>query len=137
MLCNPAARSTETVACNMWFETCLAQGFDFVLPEIADYEIRRELLLGNRLLSLQRLDALKASLKYVPLNTPIMQRAAEFWAQARRRGRPTARNVALDGDMILCAQWDWLRTQADDVVIATTNVQHLAEFSRALTWRDI
>ena len=137
MLCNPTASSPETIACNLWLEDRLSQGYDFAIPEIADYEIRRELLRGGRMESLRRLDALKATLIYVPTVTSIMLRAAELWALARRRGRPTTGDEALDGDMILCAQWDWVRTHLDDALVATTNVRHLSEFCDALVWREV
>ena len=137
MLCNPTALSPETIACNLWLEDRLSQGYDFAVPEIADYEIRRELLRGGRAPSLRRLDSLKATLMYVPISTPIMLRAAELWALARQRGRPTARDEALDGDMILCAQWDWARAHFDEVVIATTNPRHLSEFCDARVWREL
>src|SRR5213593_2590012 len=137
MLCNPTAASPETISCKLWFEDRMSRGDDFALPEIADYEIRRELLRGARIESLRRLDMLKSSLIYVPIATPIMLRAAELWALARQRGRPTARDAALDGDMILCAQWDWARARFDDVVIATGNVRHLSEFSDARDWREL
>ncbi|HEY3117713.1 MAG TPA: nucleic acid-binding protein [Chloroflexota bacterium] len=137
MLCNPTAASPETITCKLWFEDRLSHGADFAIPEIADYEIRRELLLGGRTESLRRLDLFKSSLIYVPITTPMMLRAAELWALARQRGRPTAGGEALDGDMILCAQWDWARARSDDVVIATTNVRHLSEFSDARVWREL
>ena len=66
-----------------------------------------------------------------------MLRASELWALARQRGRPTAGDEALDGDMILCAQWDWARTHFDDGVIATTNPRHLIEFCEARVWREV
>ena len=64
-----------------------------------------------------------------------MRRAAEFWAQARQQGRPTAGDKAIDADVILAAQAVTMRE--DDVVIATTNVGHLAQFVRAALWTDI
>jgi hypothetical protein len=53
------------------------------VPEIADYEVRRELLRANKVRGIARLDLLKNSIGYLPLTTPIMLKAAELWAQAR------------------------------------------------------
>jgi hypothetical protein len=48
--------------------------------------------------------------------------ASEFWATAQRRGRPTARAEALDGDAILAGQAVTLDIGADELVIATINL---------------
>ena len=106
-----------------------------MLPEIADYEVRRELLRGNRAAGLQRLDALVALVEYVPLTTAAMRQAAAFWAEARQRGRPTADDKALDGDVILAAQVATL--ESSNGVVATTNVGHLSRYVQAALWRDI
>ena len=64
-----------------------------------------------------------------------MRQAASFWAEARRQGRPTANDMALDGDVILAAQAATLGTA--DVVIATTNVAHLSRFLPSELWQNI
>ena len=43
-----------------------------VIPEIADYEVRRELLRAGKDRGLGRLDALKAMLGYAPITMPVM-----------------------------------------------------------------
>ena len=106
-----------------------------LVPEVADYEVRRALLRANKARGLARLDALAALLEYLPLTTAAMRQAAVFWAQARQQGRPTADDKALDGDMILAAQA--MTLGATDVVIATTNVGHLSRFAPAALWLDI
>lgn len=93
---------------------------------------------ANRLRALRRLDQLKEALHYVPITTQVMLLAADYWAEARNRGRPTADDKALDGDMILVAQTTLLaRTEQAQVTIATTNVGHLSLFTQAQRWRDI
>lgn len=57
-----------------------------------------------------------------------MLRAAEFWALVHNLGRPTAHPHALDGDAILAAQASLCGPAGDEVLIATTNVGHLARF---------
>jgi predicted nucleic acid-binding protein len=101
-------------------------------PEITDYEVRRSLLLNNLPRSVQRLDALKARLLYLPLTTRAMLQAAEFWAEARKVGKPTADPKELDCDVLLAAQ-----AQEAGGIVATENVGHIARFVAARHWRDI
>src|SRR5207248_8025447 len=88
----------------LWLDRVLAAGHTVILPEIADYEVRRGLLLEGLTASVRRLDQLKEVMTYLPLATSTMLRAAELWAEARRRGVPTADPKELDGDVILSAQ---------------------------------
>jgi len=74
-------------------------------------------------------------LDYLPLNTPTMRLAAELWAVARKKGQPTASDNTIDGDVILAAQA--LALDQEDTIIATTNVGHLARYTRAALWQDI
>jgi len=61
-----------------------------------------------------------------------MLRAAELWAEVRRRGRPTADPQALDGDVILAAQ-----TLSIGGRVATENVGHLSLFVEAADWNVV
>ena len=100
MITNPKS-SSENDACKDWLAALVSKGIEVVIPEIADYEVRRELLRAGKDKGLGRLDALKGMLAYAPITTPVMLKAAEFWARARRLGRQSANDVALDADMIL------------------------------------
>ncbi|WP_242718866.1 hypothetical protein [Microcoleus vaginatus] len=62
---------------------------------------------------------------------------AQLWAQARRRGRPTADPKALDADVILAAQPILVANEGHEVIIATTNVGHWSQFVDAREWRII
>jgi predicted nucleic acid-binding protein len=108
-----------------------------VVPEIIDYELRRELLRGRKSAGLQRLDDLVAVLQYEPLTTAVTRQAAEFWAAASQAGRPTAFESALDVDVILAAQAKALEQPGDEISIATTNVRHLTLFASAYEWSTI
>lgn len=136
MVTNPQA-SPEVNACNMWLEALIRKGVRVVIPEIADYEVRRELLRAEKKKGLAKLDALKVTSTYFPLTTAAMLKAAEFWATARKQGRPTADDKALDGDVILAAQAFLLAEKRFNVVIATTNVKHLSQFVHAKIWHKI
>ncbi|WP_343217810.1 hypothetical protein [Halotia branconii] len=63
--------------------------------------------------------------------------AAELWAEARKTGQPTADAKALDGDVILSAQARLLGSKVAEVIVATTNVAHLARFITASDWQSI
>jgi len=115
-----------------WTENLALSGVSVIIPEITDYELRRNLLLEGLTRSIARLDQLKGLLMYAPLTTEVMLKAAELWAEARRRGQPTADPKELDGDVILAAQ----ALQAG-AVVATDNVGHLSLFVEAKSWREI
>ena len=118
-----------------WLAQVLDAGITVYIPEIADYEVRRELLRAGRVKGLRRLDLFRLSLKFLPITTDAMLKAAEFWADARKYGRPTASDHSLDADMILAAQATVCAIQP--VVIATTNPRHLARYVPAEKWEHI
>ncbi len=136
MVTNPRA-AEQTERCSHWFEGLLARGVRVLVPEITDYELRRELLRAEKIEGLRRLDTLVTTLAYLPLTTAMMRQAAVFWAEARRQGRPTADDKALDGDVILAAQVVLTATGYGDAIVATENVGHLARFVTAYAWWDI
>ncbi len=127
----------EVDACKGWLQGLLAKGARVVVPEIADYELRRELLRARKEKGLERLDALEAALEYLPLSTSAMRRAAALWAEIRQQGLPTADPHALDADVILSAQALTMGIAGEEVVVATTNVGHLSRMVTAAQWRDI
>lgn len=129
---NPSA---EGIACNKWVEARTRSGARFVIPEIADYELRRELMRANKVTGLRKLNVLAKEMRYLPITTAAMRQAAAFWAIARKERRQTADDKALDGDVILAAQAVTLRLPG--AIIATTNVGHLTRFAPAAVWRDI
>jgi predicted nucleic acid-binding protein len=125
----------EVDACKRWLLALVERGVRIGIPEIADYEVRRELLRAGKTRGIERLDALLETLEYLPLSTVVMRDAALLWADVRKRGQPTADPKALDADVILAAQAR--RMDAAEVVVATTNVQHLSRLVDAKLWRDV
>jgi predicted nucleic acid-binding protein len=134
-LLSHSRRSAVTVACEQWLATLLAAGRRILVPEITDYEVRRELLRMGRRTAVGRLDRVAQITEYLPLTTNAMRRAAELWAQARQQGQPTAGDNTIDGDVILAAQA--LTLGVSPLVIATTNVGHLSRFVPADLWQNI
>ena len=126
--------NAQCEACKSWFN---AVSDRILLPEIADYELRRELIRAGKVNGLRRLDEIKKTVFYLPITTELMIQAAQLWAQARNEGYPTASPEALDGDVILAAQAILLRSQGYDIIIATTNVGHLNRFTLSFTWDTI
>lgn len=51
--------TAEADSCNQWIASLIAQGAEFNVPEICDYELRRELLRLGKTKSIKRLDELK------------------------------------------------------------------------------
>ena len=124
--------------CRDWVDRILSGGDEIVLPEIADYEVRRELLRARKIRGLRLLDSLKLQFIYMPITTQVMQRAAILWAQSRQTGKPTSPSDALDGDVILSAQALIAAEQSSyPVLIATTNTRHLSQFVAADLWSNI
>jgi predicted nucleic acid-binding protein len=115
-----------------WLDDLLGAGVKVYLPEIADFEVRRNLLVHRLVGSLQKLDDLRSILVYVPISTAAMRLAAEFWAALRRSGKPLADPKALDCDVILAAQAIQVRA-----IVATDNLAHVSRLVTARHWRSI
>lgn len=141
LVTNPK-ESTESLACKDWLKNLTRNGHQALVPAITDYEVRRELRLYNKINGLRNLDTLVAAAGYLPLTPQALWLAADFWAQARQTGMPTADRFALDADMLLTAQAKTVNAEEWEmpgavIVIATTNVGHLSRFADARLWRDI
>lgn len=122
----------------LWLRGLLSADVPVLVPEISDYEVRRELLRAGKSRGLGRLDQLTQDLGYLPITTEAMRLAARFWADARNQGRPTASDGSLDADVILAAQAAILNENAEEGgVVATTNPRHLSRFVDANLWQDI
>jgi hypothetical protein len=108
-----------------------------MVPEIADYEVRRELIRAGRPKGVARLDLLAEQLGLLPVTAEVWRRAAELWAQARREGYPTAADAALDADVILAAQAQLAAMDDVEVIVATSNIGHLGRFVDARPWESV
>jgi predicted nucleic acid-binding protein len=121
-----------------WLLLARANGTIVAIPEIADYEVRRGLILDGSTEGIIRLDELRDELRfYIPISTDAMRKAAELWADARRRGAATADDEEIDADVILAAQAMLFTGLGDKLTVATYNERHLSRYLDAHHWRDI
>ena len=77
IISNPKATPENELA-RALVEQWLERGAVVVLPEIADYEVRRELLRVGKSTGLARLDALHETLEFWPVDSSAMLRAAQL-----------------------------------------------------------
>jgi predicted nucleic acid-binding protein len=112
-----------------WFRQAVFE-HDFLISEIADYELQRELLRISSFRSLARLDELNRELPYLPTTTQTWRTAAHLWAQQRQAGRVTAEG--LDGDLLIAAQ-----AMAEGAAVVTSNEKHFQGIVEALPWENV
>jgi hypothetical protein len=126
-------------ACRQWLADCMQSGVRVHVPEVADYEVRRELIRAGKTAAVARLDRFSAIVpgRYIAITTVAMRLAAELWAQSRQAGVPTADPQALDGDVILAAQALTMSIPPTNLIVATSNVRHLARYVPADIWQKI
>ena len=129
----------EVIDCQNWFYYLLSRSALIVTSAICNYEVKRELVRRNNVGEINNLNQLKKLIDYLPVDEPTLDLAAELWAEARNQGIPTADNLSLDADVIICAQYQLLTRKYPGryVVIATTNVKHLSRFAEAQEWQNI
>ncbi len=137
-----APSKPQVVRCLTWLKAISASGATVIIPEIAHYEVRRELFRIRAVGSLRRLENYLdpgGGLTHLTLSTDAIIKAAEFWALLRQAGIPTASPDALDADAILAGQAAFAGQPGDTVTIATTNLAHLSRFPGidAQTWDQI
>ena len=132
-------RSAEVIAITDWLSEYLLTGGRVFVPAIVYYELKRELLRARKATSIARLDTFVDARagRYVPLSDEALRLAADLWAKARQKGQPTAEVKAIDVDVIIAAQASTFRADSAELVVATTNVKHLAQFIVAKHWREI
>ncbi|MDJ0593363.1 MAG: type II toxin-antitoxin system VapC family toxin [Pleurocapsa sp. MO_226.B13] len=129
----------EVTDCQDWFYYLLSRSALVVTSAICNYEVKRELIRRKKAPEINNLNQLKTLIELLPIDEPTLELAAELWAEARNRGLPSADDLSLDADVIICAQYQLLAEEYPGryVVIATTNVSHLSHFTEAKEWQDI
>ena len=135
--CDPSQSSSMKL--RAWLDSRQSSGALIKIPAIADYEVRRELLRVRATAKLKRLAEIRERFELLEITREALEKAAEFWAILRQTGRPTAGDEALDADAILAGMAATMGQPGDSIVVATTNVKHLARFPGidALQWDTI
>lgn len=133
---------TDGDSCKQWYATLEAIGSRFYVPQIADYELRRELIRSHKTESVAMLNTFnKAEAdRYLCLTADQIHLAAQFWARLRNEHRAGTDDKSLDADLLIAAQAEELLNSdpfLDDVIVATTNPKHLKSVTRAELWSDI
>ena len=138
ILTNPK-RPPETVKLLAWAVAMRRAGHRFVVPAIADYEVRRELERAGKFNGITSLDAWNSVTpdRYLPITDSALRLGARLWARARNAGTATADPKELDGDVLIAAQALDTGLLTADFIIATTNVSHLSQFDPADLWTNI
>jgi len=138
IITNPR-RPPETVGALRWAVAMIRAGHRFIVPAIADYEVRRELERAARTAGLAALDAWNRAApdRYLPLSDSALRLGATLWARARNAGNATTDPKELDADVLIAAQALDRGLPISDVIVATVNVGHLALFVPADLWTNI
>lgn len=136
---NPKPKSPTVQATIRWALQLRQAGHTFAIPSIAVYEIKRELLRGGSTASVTALEAfVSASTNiYLPITDNTLTRAAWLWADIRNAGQTTAKDAALDGDVILMAQILEADYPATTYVLATDTLKHFQTWVKADNWQNI
>ena len=138
LVTNPK-KTPDTIAAAQWMIDMEAAGHRFIVPAIADYEVRRELVRAGKQRGLARLDAFIAAEpdRFLSVTDTALLLGAELWARARNAGTATADPKELDADVLIAAQALDMGLLSSDFIIATVNVGHLAQFAPAALWTNI
>jgi predicted nucleic acid-binding protein len=138
LITNPK-RTQNSIAATQWAVDILTAGNRIVVPAIADYEVRRELIRARKTNGLRALDDWNMARpgRYLPLTDSALRLGAELWAEARMAGTSTADPKELDGDVLIAAQALDTGLSPAAFVIATVNVSHLRLFAPAELWTNV
>jgi hypothetical protein len=138
LMTNPN-KSQEVLDCLQWAVDMLNAGHHFIVPSIADYEVRRELIRAGKTNGIVLLNAWNAGTpdRYFPLSDAALHRAAPLWAQTRNAGKSTCDPKELDCDVLIACQALDFGLPSSHFIVATTNIGHLSLFVPAEKWGNI
>ena len=138
LVTNPK-RTPDTIAAAQWVFAMEAAGHRLLVPAIADYEVRRELVRAGKRRGIARLNLFNAAEpdRFLSLTDAALLLGADLWARARNARTSTADPKELDGDVLIAAQVLELGLPTLQLVVATVNVSHLSLFVPADLWTNI
>ena len=138
LITNPK-KTPDTIAAAEWIFGMESAGHRFLVPAIADYEVRRELIRAGKTRGIARLDVFNAAEpgRFLSVTNSALLLGADLWARARNAGTATADPKELDADVLIAAQAIDFGLPMEEFVIATVNVGHLSRFAPADLWTNI
>ena len=122
-----------------WLTFIKTQRWIVQIPEICDYEVRRELLLHDFDKSIGRLNQFRQRKQLLAITSETLLTAAEIWAWIRAKGQSTKDDRALDVDVILIAQAIAQQELFERVIVVTTDrdIVRFEEFGlRTWFWKQ-
>jgi hypothetical protein len=138
LITNPN-KSQEVLDCIQWGISMLNARHHLIVPSIADYEVRRELIRAGKTSGIRLLDAWNNAVpnRYFPLSDGALRQAAPLWAGVHNSGNATCDPKELDCDVLIACQALDFGLPTDEFIVATTNIGHLSLFVPADTWKNI
>jgi predicted nucleic acid-binding protein len=138
LITNPN-KSADVLAGIQWTITMLSAKHTFIVPAIADYEVRRELIRSGKTQGIASLNNWNAGAidRYLPITESALRLASSLWAQSRNAGNATCDPKELDCDVLISAQILELGLPAGSFIVATTNVSHITQFLPCDNWQNI
>jgi hypothetical protein len=123
-ICNPKNKDSYRKLSNF----AKSLNFSIGVPEIIDYELRRNFELENLQKSISLLSQFHQRDQLILLESEDLIRAAELWAWCRKQGSTTTENKGIDIDVILVSQALSQKNNFDKVVILTIDIGDLSVF---------
>lgn len=130
--------SREVYYCTEWLYRLLSKGAQVVIPNICDYEIRRELIRISSS-SVEELNNLRESLDCYEVTFDVLEEAAEIWAESRKISQPNTQKENIDVDCIVAACCRVLERENSGrvVILATKNIKDFQRTTNCALWQDI
>lgn len=128
----------EVRHCTEWLYKLLAKGARVIIPDICDYEVRRELIrIGSS--SVKELNSLRELLDCYEVTFEVLAEAAELWAESRKISQPNKLEENIDVDCIIAACCHVLERDnpGQAVILATKNIKDFQRTTNCAHWQDI